>query len=682
MSTRSCPHCGHTILSVARFCGRCGQSSSPDEASAGPSSIHPVEIPKLADGFANEEETRANWRPDPEILAAAMAEPPARPARNVKTSLGMPVPTVIVADTVEHTKSTAPPPPLEVAPAIPAIPAVPTTVPDARPLEMPAGSGTLPLAQAMNLAARPAEPVAEPRLRTMLGVAMPGIAPAHEAPPPVAARAAPLGTLLGVATPGIAPSAGAPQAHDLSAVPAQGQGPQVAARSNRTLLGVVGPGKGAQPQAHGPDPLAPGVLTAAFKIPAVLPLPAAPHQEAIPDAPELKPKRGLPMAPVVGAIAVAVALGGIGLFFALKSAAPLTAQGRVDDTGKEALSIRCPSCPDGTKLTFGAASVDVKGGEAVLPLSTPLALGKNDFDIKIDRPANGRDETVRLGVPVSYRVRADLGNLNADPPSVVVKAEAVEGATIEIDGKPVALTAGKGEAVFPLGEDVLGPADESKVVDKTLPFKVTLTSPSRTEGGTLPVRVRVVPLHLDAPGAHAVLTGSGACKITGQTVVGGKLTVNGVDATLGSRGEFVAEVPCAEVGKHPVSVIAHMPGFAARKATLSVTKVASLEAEAKVWEGKPLVAADALVKPESAGKPTIVEGEIVEARTVNGLTVALLDNRRGCKTSCFVRVLYGGPETLVKSQPYKVFGIVTRTVTADGKTVPEVDAAFAEKRAK
>ena len=454
----------------------------------------------------------------------------------------------------------------------------------------------------------------------------------------------------------------------------------MAARSNRTLLGVSGPPGQAAPAQR--DPLAPGVLTAAFKIPDILPAPAPPQREAIPNAPELKAKTGLPMAPVVGGIAIALALGGVGLFFALKSAAPLTAQGRVDEAGKEALSIHCPSCPDGTKLTLRGAAVTVKGAEALVPLSEPLALGPNEFQVAIDRPANGRDETVKLSVPVSYRVRADLGSLQADPPAIVVRVEAVAGSVVEVDGKPVALSAGKGQAVFPLGEEVLGPSDDSKVIDRSLPFKVTLASPGRTEGGTLPVRVRVVPLHLDAPGAHAIVTGGPTCRLTGQTVVGGKLAVNGVDTVLGARGEFAADVPCADVGKHTATVVANMPGFAARKATIVVTKVASLEAEGKAWEQKPLVAFDVLAKPESVGKSTIVEGDVVDVRVVNGLAVALVDNRRGCKSNCLVRVLYGGPELLTKGQPAKVYGVVTRTVTADGKTVPELDAAFVERKAK
>lgn len=640
--------------------------------------IESPEIRTFSEGFAHEEQTRANWRPDPEILAAASE--PKRDA--LKTALGMPaVPSVVVAEHIAHTRSTVPPPMAVTAESAPRQPMGDASPPATSPEHGPGGR-TLPLAQPVTSAPAVLPDPAGARQRTMLGVAMPGVAPS--APEPVPApppRAAPLGTLLGVAMPGVAPAG--PQAPT-----APSSDPVVAplgARSNRTLLGVT-PASPTSPNAgpprRGQDPLSPGVLTAAFKIPDVLPAPAPPQREALPEAPVLTPKRGLPVAPVVGGIAVALALGGVGLFFALKSAPPLTAQGRVDESGKEALSVRCPTCPDGTKLSLRGAAVDVKAGEAILPLSEPLALGPNEFQVVIDRPSKGRDETVKLSVPVSYRVRADLGSLDADPPAIVIRAEAVAGSTVEIDGKPLALTTGKGQAVFPLGDDVLGPSDESKVVDRSLTFKVVLTDPSRTEGGTLPVRVRVVPLHLDAPGAHAVVAGGTTCRFTGQTVVGGKLTVNGLDATLGSRGEFSADVPCANLGPHLVTIVAHMPGFASRKATVVVTKVSSLDAEAKAWEAKPLVAEGALTKPESVGKPSIVEGEVVDVRVINGLAIALVDNRRGCKSNCLVRVLYGGGDGLTKGQSAKVYGVVTRTVTADGKTVPEVDAAFVERKLK
>jgi hypothetical protein len=487
-----------------------------------------------------------------------------------------------------------------------------------------------------------------------------------------------MGTLLGVAMPGVAPErAGGP-------APPQATSPVVAARSSRTLLGVSGPPNVAPPNVAplSPDMLAPGVLTAQFRVPDILPAPAPPPREALPEAPAIQKKRGIPMAPVVGAVAFVLAVGGGVLFFTMKSSAPLTAQGRVDETGKEALAVKCPSCPDGTKLTLRAASVEVKAGEAVVPLAEPLALGANEFQVAIDRPAGGRDETVKLSVPVSYRVRADLAGLAAEAPAFSVKVEAVAGATVEIDGKSVTLAGGKAEVPFPIGEAAIGTADESKVVERTVPFKVSLPGGAAAESGSLPVRVRIVPLHVDAPGANAIVA-SGPCKLTGQTVVGGKISVSGRDVPLGGRGEFTAESACAEVGKNEVPIVASVAGFASRKAVVVVTRVASLEAEARAWEAKPTVPMEALTRPESVGKPTIVEGEIVDARIVNGLTIAVVDNRRSCKApSCLVRVLYGGPEAIAKGQVVKAFGIVTKTVTADGKTVPEVDAAFVERKAK
>jgi hypothetical protein len=729
---------------VARFCGRCGQSSAPTEAGelgTGRRTQTPAPFePRLAEGVMHEEATRANWRPDPEILAAASAPAHAAPlpaagapARSVqKTSLGIATPLVLAEDTATdggaahraaammmaesqaafaqvNSNATlplnpppaltpAPPPPAEAAPAPfadapgrslqktammpmhapmqPAPAPADANVPQAGTpgFPPPQGPPALLAQPAPSPAPQPGAlaPSAAPPLRTMLGVAMPGIAPVHasEEPPK---RVAALGTLIGVAAPGIAPTGAgsSPPGAGASSAPPAAEA-VIGARSNRTLVGVSGPPKGNRAPAI--DPHAPGVLTAAFKIPAVLPAPAPPRSITMPDAPELATKKGFPVAPVVGGAALLLAVGGVALFFTLKSGPPLTAQGRVDETGKEALAIHCPSCPDGTKLSLGAASVDMKAGEGLLPLAEPLALGANAFQVTVQKPG-GREDTVKVSVPVSYRVRADLSSLGADPPAILVHAEAIAGAKVEVGGQavPIPAAGGKGDLSFPLGDETLGPSDDSKLVERSLPFKVTL--PDRAETGALPVRARVVPLHLDAPGTRAVVAQS-PCKITGQTVVGGKLFVNGKEVTLGSRGEFQTEEPCATPGAYKVAVVAKMQGLASRKATFTLTRVPSLEAEAKAWESRALVAFTDLTKPESVGKPTEIEGEVVEARSVNGLTVGIVDNRRGCKSACLVRVLYGGPEGLQKGQNVKVYGYFTRVVTADGRTVPEVDSAF------
>lgn len=693
MSTRSCPLCGHTILKVARFCGACGQRI-PEERLDLPAPVV-VDAPLPADEFSDF--TRPNWKPDPETLAAATRQIDSQRRVAAATLLGATAPLAPAADN---------PPTVSDAGASRRafdmmseghLAGLPVTSPLGGPmaevfaLQAPAPAAA-PAPQAAPLAPppqpAPAAPPAEPRLRTMLGIAMPGIAPVPAAPAP-AAHAAPvgapqrnaLGTLLGVSVPELTPAPAPTAPSHVAPEPAPAQAaPAGRVRPNATLLGLAaGPQQAARTPSEPPE-----------KIPSVLPAPLPPTREELPPAPEPPARRGVPMAPVVGGVAVLLAIGGGLLLLLLRSGPPITAQARVDDKGNEALAVRCPSCPDGTTLALagGATPSPVKGGEALVPLPAPLALGPNELTIAVDRPAGGRDETVKLRVPVSYRVRADLSTLVAKPPAITVRVEAADGTTVEVDGKPVALAAGKGEVVYPVGADALGTSNETKPIEKTITFKVTTAG--RTEEGAIPVRGRIVPLHLDAPGARAIVDGP-TCHITGQTVVGGTMTVGGTPATVGSRGEFSVDHPCAEVGRHRVELVAGAAGFASRSTTLTITRVAALDAEAQLWETRgpaqdPLgegggapqlpIAFEALARPESLGKPAIVEGPVVDARTTNGLTVALLDNRRKCKSACLTRLLYGGPTPLQKGQSLRAYGFVAGAVTADGRTLPELHTSF------
>lgn len=661
MSTRSCPLCGHTILKVARFCGACGQRV-PAEPLDLPAPVVHEPAPLAVDEFSDC--TRPDWKPDLATLAAATRQADSQRRVAARTVLGG------LAPSQGYPRESDAPPTVSDA----AAPLHGSSAPAAAVAVAPAVAVVAPSAPPPAFAAPPLAPLAplpapaiEPRLRTMLGVAMPGIAPTPELPPKLAPVPAPaattpqrnlLGTLLGVAVPGIAPTPPqeAPQ-------PQPPQSPAGRARPNATLLGLARPAD-APPE----------------KIPTILPAPARPAREALPPAPELPARRGVPMAPVVLGIAVLLALGGVALLLVLRSGPPITAQARVDAKGNDALAVRCPSCPDGTTLALagGAAASEVKAGEALVPLPAPLALGPNELSIVVDRPGKGRDETVKLRVPISYRVRADLSSLAAKPPTITVQVEAVAGTSVEIDGKPVALTAGKGVVVYPLGADALGASNDTKTFEKALAFKVTTAD--RSEDGALPLRARIVPLHLDAPGDRAIVDGA-TCHVTGQTLVGGAVTVAGAPATLGSRGEFAVDHPCAAVGPHPIEVVASAPSFATRAALITVTRVTALEAEAQRWEtrgpaeGAP-VAFEALASPAALGKPGIVEGPVVELRTTNGLSVVLLEHRRNCKTNCLVRLLYGGPTTIQKGQSLRAYGYVAEPVTADGRTLPELHAAF------
>src|SRR5690606_19646371 len=107
------------------------------------------------------------------------------------------------------------------------------------------------------------------------------------------------------------------------------------------------------------------------------------------------------------------------------------------------------------------------------PLPAPLSIGDNDLELRIDRPAPGRDETVTIHVPVAYRVRADLSTLTASPPVVTVRVEALPGTEVAIEGQPVALDAsGKGAHAIDVSAEVEGPSDDVKANDRKIAFTI------------------------------------------------------------------------------------------------------------------------------------------------------------------------------------------------------------------
>ena len=87
------------------------------------------------------------------------------------------------------------------------------------------------------------------------------------------------------------------------------------------------------------------------------------------------------------------------------------------------------------------------------------------------------------------------------PPSITVRAEALPGSTVVIDGKPVALDA-KGTGSYSVDETAVtdGPSDESKAIAADIPYVVTPKG-GTPQNGTVSARVAVSPLRVDAPGA-------------------------------------------------------------------------------------------------------------------------------------------------------------------------------------
>jgi hypothetical protein len=517
--------------------------------------------------------------------------------------------------------------------------------------------------------------------------------PPAPAAPPAQAAAAPLRaqaskTMLGVAMPGIAPLAPGVAADPSKALPSQ----------HKTMLGVAMPG--IAPTRTGPEaPIAAAPQRAPVAAPAAAPRAAPPQPVEIvpppapisdielpPAAPRIVRRTGVPLAVVAALIGALVLFGGVAIVLLWRGSAPMTAQPLVGADGRELLHLTCASCKDGTVAELDGVKATFAAGSADLPMATPLHVGDNSLTLHVDRPGMGRDESVKIVVPIVFRVRADVSTALAPAagarPAITVRVETAPGATVTVDDKPLALDAsGVGAYAVDLGTETEGPSDESKVVSREIPYVVT-TKGRPPEKGTVSARVAIAPLRVDTPGAHAVVEAS-SFVLSGRAAKGATVTVNGKAAAVAPDGSFEATLDAAAVGDVPVEVRAGGASLAPRTVRINVKRVASLDAEAKSFEAQTNVDYDAAMADLAgkAGATIVVEGAVVESRVSGHRTLVLVDDKRGCaKGPCIARVVIGDAQTLAHGDPLRAYGRVTKAfTTASGTTVPEVEADFVIK---
>lgn len=613
MSTKTCPQCGATTVAQARFCGQCGRTFGDGVA-----------------GVTTEPGTRAIAT----TVDEATADPPTvdapSAAADARGGLGK---TRILGGAGES----------RTEPLAPAVALGKAGSDKQTMLGMPAVDLS-PRAEEPAQAPPPAQALLSAN-KTMLGVAIPGIAPTHEVEPPPAAFRGQAGTLLGVAVPGVAPtSAGAPP-----------------------------PWRPPQERAPAPPPAPPPIV----------PAPAPLEVEPLPAAPRAPKKEGVPAIVVVGIVfAVVAVLGTAAAVLAMRSGAPLTARPQLDESGKESLAIRCESCPDGTVVSLGAASARVEGKAAVLPLPEPLSIGDNGLEMSVDRPAPGRDETVKVHVPVAYRVKADLSTLSAASPAITVLVEAAPGTEVVVDDRPVVLdTAGRGTQSVDVSAEVSGPSDDAKAIDRKIAFAIKPKGAPAPETGELVVRAAVVPLHVDAPGRE-LYTDRATGNVAGQTRPGGTVTIDGQSVAVDPEGRFAVRVELPTQGDKTITIVANAPPLAPRTVRAKLVRVASLDASARALEAKGPLGFDAYgADPASKrGELVAVDGEILEIRVSQGHTVMLVDEKKTCGPgggACIVRVVHGEEIRAARGDGVRVYGRVEGTVSSGGKSVPAVEGALA-----
>ena len=522
-----------------------------------------------------------------------------------------------------------------------------------------AGGGPTTAKRTMLGIAAPGE--ASPGKRTMLGVAAPGGAPTPGGAP------VPKRTMLGVAMPGIAPLRSG------DSDPPSGGSTQANAPATPAA---------ARPQPEPPRGYGETVQMPAFFVPPPPPLDEAPE----PSRPRPgRRRRGAPLA-VAALVAGGVALvGGAAIALLWRSPPPIAAQPRIAPDGHDVLHMTCApaSCKDGTVVSFQGTNASFASGEADLLLAQPLHVGDNALTLSIDRPGMGRDETVKLVVPVAYRVRADVSTMEGAHPQITIRVEAPPGTDVRVDDHPVTLDAtGAGAYAVDQSAATDGPADESRVITVELPYVVAAKG-RPPETGTVSARIAVAPLHVDAPGTRATVD-EGSILIAGRAAKGSNVTIEGAPVAVTSEGTFETTIDIATLGDRTIEVRAGTGALAPRTIHVAVSRVPSLAEAARAFERRGAIGYDAAMRDITMAKtdePIIVEGEVAEVRASRHQTVALVDDRRGCaKGPCITRVVIGRDLALARGESLRAYGRVARAFRTPGaQTVPEVEAEFVLK---
>jgi hypothetical protein len=499
-------------------------------------------------------------------------------------------------------------------------------------------------------------------------------------PPSFTPPDAPGGTLLGVARPGIAPLAPGVAPDTDEPEPAEPD-PAPRYRAMGELGATIGPGAGVPwpkvPDATQRDKSAREDLRRRRHQPALM-------DGALPKPPrEPTSKRALAVVFAAGGLALAAVF--VALFW--PSAPPLTARARADADGHEGVELHCTNCPDGTTVRIGDASATINGGSALVALPTALSLGENRMKVSLDRPGNGRDETVGVTLNVAYRIRPDLSTLQAERPTIQIIVEAARGTSVTIGGKAMQLAGGRAVESVDVSDACSGLSSEPKALSRQVPYTVTPES-GPPERGLVNVSVGIVPLQIEAPGPHVTVDGT-SFVLAGRTMKGAEVLAAGRPITVRADGTFAQVMNVSSIGATQIEVRAKLPGLAPRLSQIKVRRVDNLETAAREFSAEQPISYAPLAQNLAGqiGKPVALAGEVIESRKQGYTTVMLLDVARssGCPTAggCTVRLVHGAENPAKKGDPLRVYGHVASAFSVPGRAdIPEIEVDFTLKGQK
>jgi hypothetical protein len=396
----------------------------------------------------------------------------------------------------------------------------------------------------------------------------------------------------------------------------------------RTLLGIATPGiaplAGALPPPPPTTPLeAPAPELADFPIP---PPPRLPSRTTRAHRP-VWPWAAL-------AIVGAAALGGALALFTKKSPQVSVTAFELTPDGADNLVLRCEACAAQAKLAIGKQVAPLVDGSARLRPPQRLHVGTNELEVSVLDATGSVVETVKLAVPIAFRVETSLEGRHASPPFAEIVLQVPAGSRVEIGGVGVALVDGRASSRYELSE-AHGESRTEVAVSREVP--VAVIQGSGTKNTVARIQATVTRLELNTPAQDHVLV-AGPLVVSGTSSPGATIQAGELTTTAGSQGEFSLTVPS------PVAGLLRLRAETPDKVTRSLEVRLLTEAE-----NTPLP-----LGPFQVGGNIEASGTVVESRISHDKTTLLLETSSGQPMG----VVFGQRLTLPRGRSVRVRGQV------------------------
>ena len=408
-----------------------------------------------------------------------------------------------------------------------------------------------------------------------------------------------------------------------------------------TLLGIARPG--IAPTGEAPRPPTPPVTRSA---PARPPSPStAPRISSIPvpqPFPTTRPRwvNGLLIA---GGLAIAAGIGA-----GVAMCGPKTITVRVDkfsinEAGNDQLDLICEKCPAGSSLILGDAHAKVQNGRAKLTPKEPLALGRNELQFRLEDRGNVR-KTKKVILPIAFRVLTRWSGLHEAKPYAEITVAASSGSKVIIGAEPTALQGEQATKRVYFEAETLGEASQMTSVQRELAIEVTVNGEPRKTRAE--IRSGVTPLTLTSPALVHHLKGK-PVSVSGRTAPNAKVTILEAQLEANENGDFSYVLESPQAGT--ITVTAYKEDLLRRRV--------SFELSANAPDPPQAVTSYTDIK---AGVSVNISGNVLESRTVDGTTRALMEIERGCSSPpCLLRVVYAEPTKLAPNRVVRITGVVS-----------------------